>query len=152
MSTIATHPDEAAAEAIRRHHDAMIDELTTRVAAVTSASEADFGAARAQLLDWLRSELVPHAIGEETTFYLAAGGTVRGRLLIEAMVSEHSIIRDFVEQIDTGTDRREVSGWARALLRVFVGHAALENNLVLPLLVAEPDIDLQELLHRIHGH
>jgi hypothetical protein len=152
MSTIATHPDEAAAEAIRRHHDAMIDELATRVAAVTSASEADFEAARAQLLDWLRSELVPHAISEENTFYLAAGGTVRGRLLIEAMVSEHSRNRYFVYQIDTGSDRGEVSGWAGALLRVFVGHAALENNLVLPLLVAEPDIDLQELLHRMHGH
>jgi iron-sulfur cluster repair protein YtfE (RIC family) len=152
MSTIATHPDEAAAEAIRRHHDAMIDDLTARVTAVTRAPEADFEAARAKLLDWLRSELVPHAIGEENTFYRAAGETVRGRLLIEAMVSEHSIIRDFVEQIDSGTDRGEVIGWAGALLRVFVGHAALENDLVLPLLVAEPDIDLQDLLHRMHGH
>ncbi len=152
MSTIAVHPDEAAAEAIRRHHETMIDELTTRVAAVTNATETDFEAARNKLLDWLRSVLVPHAIAEETTFYRAAGDTIRGRLLIEAMTSEHSIIRDFVHQIESRTDRGEVAGWAGALLRLFVGHATLENDLVLPLLVAEPDIDLHELLHQMHAH
>lgn len=152
MSTLTVHPDEAAAEAIRRHHETMIDELTSRVAAVTSASETDFEPARAELLHWLRSVLVPHAIGEESTLYRAAGGTVSGRLLIEAMVSEHSIIRDFVEQIESGTDRGEVRGWAAALLRVFAGHAALENDLVLPLLVADPDIDVHELLHQMHAH
>jgi hypothetical protein len=152
MSAITVHPDEAAADAIRRHHGAMIEELTTRVAAVSSATEDDFEAARAELLDWLRSVLVPHAIGEEATLYRAAGGTDRGRLLVEAMVSEHSIIRDFVQHVESGTDRGEVVGWAGALLRVFVGHAALENDLVLPLVVTDPDIDLHGLLHELHDH
>jgi hypothetical protein len=152
MSAITVHPDEAAADAIRRHHGAMIEELTTRVAAVSSATEDDFEAARAELLDWLRSVLVPHAIGEEATLYRAAGGTDRGRLLVEAMVSEHSIIRDFVQHVESGADRGEVAGWAGALLRVFVGHAALENDLVLPLLVTDPDIDLHGLLHELHDH
>lgn len=62
------------------------------------------------------------------------------------------MIRDFVQQIETVDDRGEVAGWASALRRIFVSHAALENNLVLPLLVDDPGIDLRQLLHQLHEH
>lgn len=152
MSATTIHPDERAAEMIRQHHTSLVEQLTERVDAVRHADDATFGAARGALVDWLRSELVPHAIGEETTVYSAAAELDRGRLLIEALVSEHSVIRDFVQQIEFCDNRDEVAGWASALLRTFVSHAALENNLVLPLLVQDTGTDLHALLHEMHGH
>ena len=152
MSTTTIHSDERAVEMIRQHHTSLVEQLSTRVEAVRHADDRAFGAARAALVDWLRSDLVPHAVGEETTLYRAASELARGRLLIEALVSEHSVIRDFVQQIEFCEDRDEVAGWASALLRTFFSHAALENELVLPLLVADPGTDLSALLHEMHEH
>lgn len=152
MGSSIVDTDEQAAEMIRTHHATLVGRLGELVEALRQATEADFENARAELSEWLRSELVPHAVGEETTFYRAAAGIDRGKLLVDALISEHRVIRDMAQQIDMGRDRAELAGWAQALLRAFVSHAALENDLVLPLLVEDPDTDLSALLHQMHSH
>jgi hypothetical protein len=151
MSTTFATRDEAAADRIRAHHAHMAADLERLVDAVASSADEDFDGARATLVRWLRTELAPHAAGEEQTFYPAAAGTEAGRLLIAGMTAEHGVILGLVDQVDRAETQAVAAAWAGALLRVFAGHAEKENDLVLPLLVAEPHIDLAALLEEMHS-
>ena len=66
------------------------------------------------------------------------------------MVAEHGVILGIVDELEASTDPAVAATWAEALRRVFTSHAAKENDLVLPLLVAEPSIDLAKLLDELH--
>ena len=151
-TTTSTERNEAAANAIRRHHAhlvAELEELTADLASVAGQTSG-FERAQAQLVTWARAVLAPHAAGEETTLYRAAAEIEAGRLLITGMVAEHGVILGFVDALEASTDSAAMAAWAEALLRVFRSHAAKENDLVLPLLVADPDADLAELLEDLH--
>jgi hypothetical protein len=150
-TTFATH-DEAAAEKIRTHHAHLEAELARLVQGLTSDdTQAEFEAAQDALVTWLRGVLAPHAAGEESTFYRAASDTESGRLLIAGMIAEHRVILGLVEQVERAADPAVAAAWSGALLRVFASHAAKENDLVLPLLVAEPGVRLAELLEEMHS-
>ncbi|GAA6525892.1 hemerythrin domain-containing protein [Intrasporangium sp. DVR] len=161
MTSTTTHDitpmqrDEAAAAAIRRHHEHLVTELGQLVEALRTPDGADEGAddgatAKAQLVTWARTALAPHAAGEETTFYRSAAELEAGRLLIAGMVAEHQVILGIVAAIDASTEPAATAAWAEALLRVFTSHAAKENDLVLPLLVSDPSTNLAELLEQMH--
>lgn len=152
MTTTSIERDEAAANAIRRHHEHLVAELEQLVAdlANVSGQSTGFERPKAQIVTWARAVLAPHAAGEETTLYRAAAETEAGRLLITGMVAEHGVILGIVDEIEVSTNPAATAGWAEALLRVFTSHAAKENDLVLPLLVAEPEVDLAELLDDLH--
>ena len=152
MTTTFATRDEAAADRIRTHHAHLVADLERLVAVGTAPSE-QFETVRGELVDWLRSELAPHAAGEETTFYRAAEQTVEGRLLITGMVAEHRVILGLVEEVASAPTQQSAAAWAGALLRVFRSHAEKENDLVLPLLVDHSEIDLHALLEDMHsGH
>ena len=152
MTTTFATRDEVAAERIRAHHAHMATELEQLVRAVGSADDPGFPPARDELVTWLTTVLAPHAAGEEHTFYQAAAGTQAGRLLIASMTAEHGVILGLVEEVERAQDQPVAAAWGEALLRVFRSHAAKENDLVLPLLVDEPEIDLHALLEEMHGH
>ena len=151
MTTTFATRDEAAAERIRAHHAHLAADLESLVRALDSAPETGFEDARRDVVAWLRSELAPHAAGEETTFYRAAVEVEAGRLLIAGMVAEHRVILGLVEQVEQAASRPAAAAWAGALLRVFASHAEKENDLVLPLLVGELGIDLAGLLDEMHS-
>lgn len=151
MTTTFATRDEAAADRIRAHHAHLAADLARLVTALGTAPAEGFEPARAELVGWLRSELAPHAAGEEETFYRAAAETVSGALLIAGMIAEHRVILGLVEQVEQADSQQAAAAWAGALLRVFAGHAEKENDLVLPLLVAEPAVDLAELLDEMHS-
>jgi iron-sulfur cluster repair protein YtfE (RIC family) len=154
MTSTELRRDEAAADVIRGHHTHLAMELARLVGAVAGArDEPAFLAARAALVAWLREELAPHAVSEEQTLYRAAATTEAGRLLIEGMVAEHRVIMGFVEEVHRAHERAVAAAWAEALRRLFTSHAEKENELVLPLLVAAEDINLEGVLHQMHeGH
>lgn len=151
MTTSSLTRDEAAAERIRTHHAHLAADLDRLVTALGAAAGEAVEPARQELVAWLRSELAPHADGEELTFYPAAEGTVAGRLLIAGMLAEHGVIRGLIDQVADASDQQAAAAWAGALLRVFTSHAEKENDLVLPLLVAEPGADLTDLLDQMHS-
>ena len=151
MTTTFQTRDDVAAERIRGHHAHMVTDLEGLVAGLDAAGPEAFAQAKADLVRWLHTELAPHAAGEEHTFYLAAGDTGTGALLIRGMVAEHGVILGLVEQVEAATRAEAAGAWAGALLRVFRSHAEKENELVLPLLVAEPGINLAELLEQMHA-
>lgn len=144
-------PDDEVADQVREHHAAMVAELDRLTAALADAPEADREPARRRLEDWFSTTLVPHADEEEATTYRAASELAEGRLLVEAMVREHVLIKQLVADVaDAGPSTAAAS--ARAVLLAFTSHQAKENDLVLPLLVAAPGITLSEVLEGAHGH
>lgn len=150
----SSEADARAAEAVEEHHAQMAGALALKVEALSAAARArrqsDADEVRDDLVAWCRSELVPHALAEETTMYAAAGRTVEARLLVEAMLAEHRFIIGIVEELAAATDMVSAAALARALRALFEVHLAKENEQILPLLVASPTVSVAELLGGMH--
>jgi hypothetical protein len=154
MTTDTTMSGPEAASAIRAHHAELHDTLRTRVTALVDAVRGGDGreavtAAKAGVLAFLDGELLPHASAEERTLYRAAddGGSA---LLVEAMRGEH---RDLVARVEALRDVAEALGAATAasaILALFASHLRKENELILPALLARPDVSLADLLDGMH--
>lgn len=153
--TIATsEADARAAEAVEQHHAQMAGALALKTESLAAAARAARPAAvdevRLDLVRWCRDELVPHAVAEESTLYLAAGTMPQARLLVEAMLVEHQRIIDLVDGLSMTSDAVGAAALARALRELFEAHLAKENDQILPLLVASPDVSVAELLGGMH--
>jgi uncharacterized protein (DUF2249 family) len=150
----STQEDARAAEAVEQHHAQMAGELALRVEALVSAASARdeerAAAERDALVGWATHELVPHALAEEKAMYPAAQVMVEGRLLVEGMLAEHQVIVGLVDQVNGAADPVRAAAAATALKVAFDSHLAKENELVLPLLVAAPDVSVADLLGGMH--
>jgi uncharacterized protein (DUF2249 family) len=146
--------DARAAEAVEHHHAEMVGALTLAVEGLTAAARSGQPAAaeerRLDLVRWCREELLPHALAEETTMYAAAARMPGARLLIEAMLAEHRAIMALVAELAATSEPVAASGLGRAVRAVFEVHLAKENDRVLPLLVAAPEVSVTELLGGMH--
>lgn len=144
--------DTEAVEKIRAHHAELAGALAVRVGAVDTAARqgADVSAARAELVRWARAELLPHALAEESSVYAAAGGLAEGRLLVEALVADHVVLTGLVEALAKAEEPVETVAAAAALQTLFAAHVDKENEQVLPLLAARPEVSLSELLAGMH--
>jgi uncharacterized protein (DUF2249 family) len=152
MDAVAIASDEAdarAAEAVERHHAQLAGALALKVESLTAVARANRPLGeevRGDLVSWCRTELVPHALAEESTLYRAAAQRPEGRLLVEALLAEHQFILGLVEELDQASDPMTAAVTAHALRAVFETHLAKENHQVLPLLVGAPDVSVAELL------
>ena len=149
---MTTMTDAQAADAVRAHHEQMVLELTGLVAGLSGADASGYPQARAAVVGWARGELVPHALGEERTFYAAAATVEAGRLLVDSLVSDHRVILGLLDALEASTEQPVTATWADALLRTFTAHAAKENDLVLPLLVESEGVSVVDELHAMHEH
>ena len=151
---IASNEAEAAAvDAVERHHAQLAGALRLRVEAFLVAVASGDPAAeyeRRELVEWCHQELVPHALAEEKALYPAARAKVEARLLVDGMLDEHRVITDLVDEISAATDPTRAAAAGRALVVMFDAHLAKENDLVLPLLAAAPDVTLADLLAGMH--
>ncbi|MFC5996508.1 DUF2249 domain-containing protein [Pseudonocardia hispaniensis] len=142
--------DAAAVTAVEQHHAELAGALDIRVEALlTSLAGGDASAAeqaRRDLAGWCNRELVPHALAEEKALYPAAGKTVQGRLLVDAMLDEHRVITGLVEDVSTASDLLRAGAAAHALRVLFGVHLTKENEQILPLLAAAHDVSVTELL------
>lgn len=144
--------DAQAVAAVEQHHAAMAETLAARVErlVVAAIGEGDGAAARRELVDWCRGHLVPHALAEEKTMYPAAHETAEGRLLVDGMLEEHTVIVGLVDQVEHADHDVRAAAAATALETMFRNHLGKENELVLPLLAASPDVSVAELLEGMH--
>jgi uncharacterized protein (DUF2249 family) len=146
--------DATAASAVEQHHAQMAGALAVRVEALLAAAsrgdEVSAGAARADLVTWCEHELVPHAVAEEKAMYPAAQEKPEGRLLVDGMLAEHTVITGLARELGGPTDIVRAAATARALQVAFESHLAKENELVLPLLTAAPDVSVADLLGGMH--
>jgi uncharacterized protein (DUF2249 family) len=157
MSELVFASNEAeahAAEAINQHHAAMAGALHLRTEALfAAASTRETEAAeqaRRELVDWCERELLPHALAEEQAMYPLAQATVEGRLLVEGMLGEHQVLIGLLREVADAEDLLRAAAKAVALRAVFDSHLTKENDLVVPLLAATPEVSLHDLLGGMH--
>ena len=150
--------DEAAVRAVEQHHARMVDELRAKAERLLAAAADERGTgdlqvaedARLDLATWARDELVPHALAEEKTMYAVAGEQPEGRLLVDGLLADHRRIVELVETLAGDYEPVRAAADGRALLALFEGHLAKENEQVLPLLVATDGVSVAELLGGMH--
>ena len=92
---------------------------------------------------------LPHAAAEEAALY-PAGDTGLTALLVRAMPEEHKGIVADVERLRGGADGRDAVATASAILALFEAHPWTENELLIPVLVVDPNVSLGELLSGLH--
>lgn len=145
------HTEEEIAQHVRTHHAAMVAELDRLSAAVRDAAAGERAIAQGALGEWFQTVLVPHADEEEATTYRAAGGLPEGRLLIDAMMREHVLIKRLVA-LFAESEGAAAAAYGRAVFEAFDSHQRKENDVILPLLVNSPDVSLAEVMGEAHGH
>src|SRR5664280_1786909 len=145
--------DAAAVQAVRQHHEELAGALAVRVEALLATADAGgepFEDARRRALDFLAGELAPHAQAEEVALYPAAAASAAARLLIDGMLAEHKVILRLVDQLTTADDPVRAAAIGYALQVLFQAHLSKENDLVLPVVAADPTVSLAEILAGMH--
>jgi hypothetical protein len=149
----AEDSQHATVAAIRAHHAQMGETMADHAAAIArEAGRAGTPAAedhRAALVTFFTGEVLPHAVAEEGTLYKAAADLLDARLLIQAMIREHGILRELGETLKAARTPGEMAGAAAALNALFHAHLEKENDLLLPALV-DAEVDLGSLLAGMH--
>jgi uncharacterized protein (DUF2249 family) len=153
MSTIIA---TEAYEAMREHHKRLGKELAGRADAVSGdvAAGRPYGAAVAGLVAYLAEEVLPHAAAEEKTIYPAAARAGLASTVAE-MTAEHVTLSALGAQIATLPGGEAAAGQAQQIAGLFTAHAARENDVLLPALLADKSADLPGLLAQLHdstGH
>jgi uncharacterized protein (DUF2249 family) len=152
----STAADAGAVETIVNHHAHLAGRLVVLTDAMLSAVEsgADFEPARLAALGFLTGELLPHAAAEEKSLYPAAIRTEYARPLVESMIAAHRIIGSLAERTRTEPPVRAAAS-GHALRVLFDAHLTDENERILPIVAADPDVSLVEVTHGMHeliGH
>ncbi|MEB3980023.1 DUF2249 domain-containing protein [Mycobacterium sp. 663a-19] len=143
--------DAEAVEAIKSHHAQLAGRLAVLTDAMLWAVErgADFEPARAAALVFLTDQLRPHAAAEEERLYPAATRAERARPLVESMVAVHRIIGSLVERIRIEPPLR-AAACGHALRVVFDAHLTDENERILPIVAADAEVSLADVVHGMH--
>ncbi|MFD6164034.1 DUF2249 domain-containing protein [Oerskovia sp. NPDC060287] len=144
--------DSRAVEAVVAHHTEMNGTLGLLVEALVQAVESGVPAAVAhrRLVDWTRTDLLPHAQAEEAAMYPHAHRDEHARLLVDAMIAEHGVIGELVDALDNAATPVRAAAHARALQVLFETHMTKENEQILPLLALSPDVSLAGVLDGLH--
>jgi uncharacterized protein (DUF2249 family) len=121
-----------------------------RTPAEGSAADERVTDTRRRLLEFCDTELMPHATAEEDALYPAAGEHTEARLLVESMIGEHRVIKGLVNDVRQSTNAVDAAASAKALLVLFELHLTKENDLVLPLVAADPEQSLAAILSGMH--
>ena len=133
--------------AITHHHAELQRSVTDRVAAVITAART--GTSHDEPVDELRRlltrDIVPHARAEEDVLYAAATAATL-RPLVVGMIFEHETLLQLADRLAGVTTAVDAAATAYAIQAVFVGHVRRENELLLPALAADSEVDLPALL------
>ena len=139
-------------EAIRAHHQALGDGLTQRAGAVFRAAvdSRPHEPAVADFVAYLGEEVLPHAAAEEKTIYPAVVAHTHLGDLIGEMITEHASLSMSAARLTTLTDAAAAAKQAESIAELFTAHAAKENDVLLPALIADGTVDLADLLGQMH--
>ncbi|MDP4015397.1 MAG: hemerythrin domain-containing protein [Candidatus Nanopelagicales bacterium] len=151
--TLGSDSEESAAvAAVVRHHGAMTARVAELAGGVVDAvtDGADVSGAKTALVSYMRDEVLPHALAEESTLYRAAAEEDRARMLIDAMIAEHALIFVLIDCLDGAQEPGPVAAAAGAVEALFVAHVRKENDLIVPLLASLPDVSLAGLVRGLH--
>ena len=147
-----TTTETEAFEAMLAHHQALDEHVGIRVAALTGAvaSRGAHEAATADLVAYLADEVLPHALAEEHTIYRVAGTRAELAETVTEMVREHRVLATAIERLANASTGPDAARQAEAIETLFTAHVAKENDLLLPPLLADDEVDLAQLLVQMH--
>ncbi|GEM_PF-104446 len=148
----ATAPNEAY-EAMRAHHRALSEQLSARTDALSEAVAAGrpHEAAIAEVVAYLAEEILPHAAAEEDTVYMVAAAHHDDLIgVVNEMLAEHRTLSAAVEALAGLADGDAAAAQASQIAQLFTAHAAKENDVLLPALLGDEDVDLPDLLAQMH--
>src|SRR5262245_60730980 len=92
-------------QAMHQHHQEMAATLDKHVTALVEKSNE---ANPAALVDFLKNELLPHAIGEEKYLYPAVDPLIKAHSSATATMSiDHEYIENYVREIEAATQSLE---------------------------------------------
>jgi uncharacterized protein (DUF2249 family)/iron-sulfur cluster repair protein YtfE (RIC family) len=140
-------------EAMLAHHRMLGEELAGRADAVSKAVAAGepHGAAVAGLIAYLAGEVLPHAAAEEKTVYPAAAAHDDMVGVVGEMIAEHVTLSATGARLASLTDGTAAAEQAQRIAGLFTAHAARENHVLLPALLADESADLAGLLDQMRG-
>ena len=141
-------------EAMLAHHRILGEHLNERVGALAAAAAAGepHETAVAGLIAYLAGEILPHAAAEEQAIYPAAAALDGLAGTVSEMIDEHRTLADAAGQLAGAASAAEAAGRGEGIARLFAGHAAKENDVLLPALLASESADLPALLASMHAH
>ena len=147
-----TISDQEAFEAMLAHHQDLEEQVRIRAAAISRSliAEASYEVPTAELLYYLTSEVLPHALAEEQSVYRVASTKEKLATTIAGMIEEHRTLAALTERLARATSGEEAYRHAEMTNELFTTHVAKENELILPVLLAEKDVSLALLLAQMH--
>ncbi len=130
----------------------MEDAVTAKVRDITrDVANADpFEPAVERLAAYIGDEVIPHAIAEEQSIYQVAAQRPHLAKLVDEMTVEHRQIDALVGRLVRAGSGEEAVERAVELGRLFAAHVGKENDLLLPPLVEDQEVDMSELLGQMH--
>jgi iron-sulfur cluster repair protein YtfE (RIC family) len=139
-------------EAIRAHHRTLGEGLAERAndVSATAAAGRPHATAVAGFIAYLAEEVLTHAAAEEQTIYPAVAARTDLGGMIGEMIAEHALMAMSAARLAVVTDGAAAAEQTRRIAELFTAHAARENDVLLPSLLADQDVDLAELLSRMH--
>src|SRR5665213_1852460 len=139
-------------DAMLQHHRALDEHVGVRIAALVGAVESGiaYEPAVAALVAFLAEEVLPHAVAEEHTIYRVAGARADLAGTVKVMVGEHRLLTSAVESLASAATAPAALEQGSEIGALFTAHVNKENELLLPALVEDDNVDLAQLLVQMH--
>ena len=131
----------------------MVRELDRRVEELLKTVEIGevHTGALAAVVDHVFTTLLPHAEAEEATLY-ATAARIGLEPLVDALTADHVLLHADARALRTDLSPVRAAAVARSLARLFESHARKENDLVVPALAGNPEVDLPAVLEAMGEH
>jgi len=141
-----------ARDAMLQHHRALDEHVGVRIAALVGAVESGiaYEPAVAALVAYLAEEVLPHAVAEEHTIYRVAGARADLADTVNEMTAEHRVLTSATEALANAATAPAALEQAKQIGTLFTTHVNKENDLLLPVLLEDDDVDLAQLLVQMH--
>lgn len=140
-------------EAMLDHHEVLDINVKLRAEAIKHevGKGNSYKQAVANLVEYLDTEVLPHAIAEERTIYQIAEDKLGLASTVSEMTLEHRALADAITTLKNAANGSEASECAKEISLLFSSHVRKENDLILPQLLAHPQVDLSIVLIEMHA-
>jgi uncharacterized protein (DUF2249 family) len=147
-----TSTETEAFKGILDHHRSLENDVSARVGSLQHTVEAGvpYEPAVAELVAYLGGEVLPHALAEEHSIYRVASARADLADTVTDMIAEHRWLASAAERLADAPNGEAAAAQAREIATLFAVHVAKENDVLLPPLVADSDVDLAQLLVQMH--
>ena len=140
-------------QSILARRQSLGDGVARRAAALRDAVQGGPGwePAVAALVAYLAEEVLPHTAAEEEALLRPALSRPELSQPVATMIDEHTVLAKAAERLATAGSDAEADALAATISSLFTTHVQKENDVILPLLSAEPGLDLPALVGRADG-